>query len=205
MLICRIINGGTPWGRHAGAKEQQMMRVPVTFVLIFLSTIPAMAHPGPADTTGFLSGLFHPLSGIDHVLAMLALGAWAAMLGGRALWHLPLAFVAGAAMGATLAHLHFALPLTEPLILASVLFLGLFALVRLKLHGALAAALVFGLAIAHGFAHAAELPAGLPLLAPGLGFLAGSALLILAGIALAGGLRRYRTSSTEVRAPRTTS
>ncbi|MGH6875501.1 MAG: HupE/UreJ family protein, partial [Aestuariivirgaceae bacterium] len=77
-------------------------------------------------------------------------------------------------------------------------------LMRLRLHGTLATALVFGFAIAHGFDYVADLPAGLPVLAPGLGFLAGSAL-ILAGIALAYGLRRYLTSSTEVRAPRTTS
>ena len=182
-----------------------MIRVPVTVAFIFLSTIPALAHPGLAGTPGFLAGVLHPLSGIDHALAMLAVGAWAAVVGGRALWHLPVAFLAGAGLGEGLAYLQLPLPVSEPLILASVLFLALFAVMRLKIHGALAAALVFGFAIAHGFDHAAGLPAELPVLAPGLGFLAGSALLILTGIALAGGLRRYLTSSTEVRAPRTTS
>ena len=182
-----------------------MMRVSVTVILIFLSTIPAVAHPGLAGSTGFLEGMFHPLSGIDHVSAMLAVGAWAAMLGGRMLWHLPLSFVAGAGLGGWLAHLNLPLPLAEPLILASVLFLGLVALLQLKMNGALAAALVFGFAIAHGFGHVAELPPGSSLLAAGLGFLAGSTLSILAGITLAGGLGLYRTSSTEVRAPRTTS
>jgi urease accessory protein len=182
-----------------------MIRVPVTVAFIFLSTIPALAHPGLAGTPGFLAGVLHPLSGSDHALAMLAVGAWAAMVGGRALWHLPVAFLAGAELGEGLAYLQLPLPVSEPLILASVLFLALFAVMRLKIHGALAAALVFGFAIAHGFDHAAGLPAELPVLAPGLGFLAGSALLILTGIALAGGLRRYLTSSTEVRAPRTTS
>jgi hydrogenase/urease accessory protein HupE len=76
---------------------------------------------------------------------------------------------------------------------------------QLTINGAFAAALVFSFAIAHGFGHAAELPPGSPLLAAGLGFLAGSALSILAGIALASGLGRYLTSRTEVRAPRTTS
>jgi urease accessory protein len=182
-----------------------MMRVPVTAVLIFVSTIPAVAHPGLAVTTGFLSGAFHPFSGIDHALAMLAVGTWAAAAGGRAFWHLPLAFLAGAGTGAALAHVQLPLPVAEPVILASVLIFGLFALMRLRLHAALAMALVFGFAIAHGFDHAAEVPAGLPLLAPEMGFLAGSSLLIVAGSALACGLRRYLTSSTEVRAPRTTS
>jgi urease accessory protein len=182
-----------------------MMRVPVTVAFIFLSTIPAVAHPGLAGTPGFLAGVLHPLSGIDHSLAMLTVGAWAAIVGGRALWHLPVAFLAGAGLGEGLAHLQLSLPVTEPLILASVLFFALFAVMQLKIHGALAATLVFGFAIAHGFDHAAGLPTGFPVLAPGLGLLAGSALLILTGIVLAGGLCRYLTSSTEVRAPRTTS
>lgn len=182
-----------------------MVRMPVTVILIFLSTIPAVAHPGLADATGFLAGVLHPLSGVDHALAMLAVGAWAAMAGGRTRWHLPLSFVGGAGLGAWLVQLNLPLPLAEPLIVASVLFLGLFAVIQLKINGALAAALVFGFAIAHGFGHAAELPPGSPLLAAGVGFLAGSAPLILAGMTLAGGLCRYLTSSTEVRAPRTTS
>jgi urease accessory protein len=182
-----------------------MMWMPVMGVLIFLSTIPALAHPGLAEAAGFLAGAFHPISGIDHALAMLGVGAWAAVIGGRAFWRLPLAFLAGAGFGGSLAYLHVPLPVAEPLVLASVLFFGLFVLMRLRLQGALAMALVFGFAIAHGFDHAAEVPAGLPVLAPGLGFLAGSALLILAGIAGACGLRRYLTSSTDVRAPRTTS
>jgi urease accessory protein len=182
-----------------------MMRVPVTVILIFLSTIPAVAHPGLAGTPGFLAGMLHPLSGVDHTLAMMAVGAWAAMRGGRMLWYLPLSLVGGAGLGGWFVHLNLPLPLAEPLIMASVLFLGLFALMQLTINGAFAAALVFGFAVAHGFGHAAELPPGSPLLAAGFGFLAGSALSMLAGIALASGLRRYLTSRTEVRAPRTTS
>jgi urease accessory protein len=179
-----------------------MMRLPVMAVLIFISTIPAAAHAGPGEPAGFLAGLLHPASGIDHLLAMLGLGAWAAMIGGRALWLLPLAFLAGAGLGGSLASLHVPLPAAEPLVLASALFLILFALMRLKLHGALSLALAFGLAIAHGHSHATEVPV---VFASGLGFLTGSALLLLGGIAVARGLRRYLTSSTDVRAPRTTS
>lgn len=150
---------------------------------VWLAPTAALAHPGPVEGLAFASGLSHPLGGADHLLAMVALGLWAASIGGRAVWMLPLAFVAamiaGGAVGAAGLHL----PLVEPMILASSILIG--AAVALALRPGLAAVVpviaVFGLM--HGHAHGAEGPAqGLPAYAAG--FAAATAGLHLAGIAL---------------------
>src|ERR1700741_1391890 len=86
----------------------------------------AWAHPGHGDNPGsFAAGLVHPWMGADHLLAMLAVGLWAARLGGKALWGVPLAFMAAMGMGAALTFSGVSTPFVEPLIAASVLILGL--------------------------------------------------------------------------------
>jgi urease accessory protein len=161
---------------------------------LLLATVPvaALAHAGSHDGASFLSGLAHPVGGADHLLAMVAVGLWAAQAGGRALWLAPLAFVAGLLAGGTLAMAGVALPAVEPMILASVMVLG--AAVALAVHpplpAALAALAAFG--IAHGWAHGAEGPSA-GLAAYAAGFALASAGLHAAGIglglALARGLR----------------
>jgi urease accessory protein len=129
------------------------------------------------------------LGGADHVLAMLAVGLWAALTGGRAMWAMPLAFVgallAGGAMGAT----GIALPGVEPMILASILVLGgaVALALRLPLPVALAGIAVFGLA--HGFAHGAEGPA-VGFAAYAAGFVLATAGLHIAGLVAGLALRR---------------
>lgn len=153
----------------------------LTLALILSPTV-ALAHPGHG--TGFLAGLDHPFSGLDHMLAMVAVGLWAAVIGGRAVWALPLAFVAAMLAGGGLGMAGVALPGGEPAILASVIVLGVAAgmLAHPPLALAVAAVALFGLA--HGNAHGLE--------APGsgfAGFAAGfvAATLVLHGVGLLAG------------------
>jgi urease accessory protein len=141
----------------------------------------ALAHPGGHFGQPLLDGLSHPFSGADHLLAMVAVGLWAAVTGGRALWAMPLAFVTALLAGGLLGASGLALPLTEPLILTSILLLGLAAALALRppLSLALAGIALFG--AAHGFAHGAEGPTqGLALYAAG--FVAASASLHALGL-----------------------
>jgi len=118
---------------------------------LLLIATPAQAHTGPM--AGFAAGFAHPLLGLDHLLAMLAVGLWAARIGGHARWAVPLAFVAAMALGAALP-----VPMAEPGILASVLILGLLAFWAPRLPLWAPAAVVALFALAHGHAHGTEVP-----------------------------------------------
>lgn len=144
----------------------------------------ALAHAGHAPDGGaFTSGLLHPIGGIDHLLAMVAVGIWAASLGGTSRWALPATFVAAMVLGAGLGLAGVTLPLVEPLILASSIVIGLVLALALRPGKtvALAATALFGLM--HGYAHGAEAPAE-GLLAFGAGFVLATAALHLGGLAL---------------------
>jgi urease accessory protein len=116
------------------------------------------AHIGVDAHGSFASGLVHPFSGLDHMLAMMAVGLWAVQMGGRALFVVPGAFVLAVALGAALGLSGSALPLVEGGIALSVLVLG--ALVAFAIRGPwqLAAGLAAVFAVFHGYAHAASLP-----------------------------------------------
>lgn len=153
-------------------------------VLTMALAAPALAHPGHLEGAGFVQGFLHPLGGIDHLLAMVAVGLWAAQLGGRALWLLPAAFVATLAGGAVLGLSGVALPLVEAGIAASVVILGLLVLLRKRVPVVAATILVAVFALFHGHAHGAEMPeASLPVLY-GLGFVAATLLLHGVGMAI---------------------
>lgn len=130
-------------------------------VLLPLLLVPgtAFAHTGHAGDHPFLSGLTHPALGADHLLAMVAVGLWAAVIGGRAMWALPSAFVSAMLLGGMLGSTGAPLPGVEPMILASVVALG--ALTALALQPGLAAAVAFValFGLFHGHAHGAEGPA----------------------------------------------
>lgn len=145
---------------------------------------PALAHPGHLAGGGFIDGLLHPLSGIDHLMAMTAVGVWAARQGGRALWALPAAFVVMLAGGAALGIAGVALPAVEALIAASVVVLGLLAVTNVRVPVAAGVALVGAFAVFHGHAHGAEMPEAAHPLLYGAGFLLATALPHAAGIAL---------------------
>jgi len=150
---------------------------------LLLASGTAGAHTGH-DTSGLAAGLAHPFGGMDHLLAMLAVGLWAAQTGGRRIWLLPAAFMAMLALGAGVAQFAPALQLIEPGIAASVLVLGLLVAraSRFALPASLALTASFGLM--HGYAHGAEMPGTVAPAAYVLGFLAATAALHLLGIAM---------------------
>ncbi|KTS08232.1 urease accessory protein [Methylobacterium radiotolerans] len=142
----------------------------------------ALAHPGHGAATGAEAGFLHPLLGADHVLAMVAVGLLASLRGGRALWALPLSFLALMSVGAGLGLAGVVLPHVEIAIALSIVVFGLAAVVGLRAPVALLAALVGVFAVFHGYAHGAEMPETASGLSFGLGFLAATALLHAAGI-----------------------
>ncbi|MBI3515726.1 MAG: HupE/UreJ family protein [Proteobacteria bacterium] len=162
------------------------MRLPLSAALLLsllaLAT-PAMAHPLGGAGTGWAAGFVHPLGGLDHALAMIAVGLWAAQLGGRALWLVPSTFVivmlAGGALGAS----GLVWPALEFGIVGSVLLLGLMVAAALRLPTGLGMAVVGLFALCHGYAHGSEMPAGAGALYV-VGFAAATALLHGVGLGL---------------------
>jgi urease accessory protein len=160
-----------------------LKRFATAAVLILAATAPAFAHVDPTAHGSFASGLSHPLSGLDHIVVMVAVGLWAATIGGRAVWAVPGAFVAMMAAGYLLLLAGIALPLVEPVILASVVALGLLIAAAVRVPVVLGATFVGLFALFHGYAHGGELGAAsaLPF---GIGFALATGLLHAAGIAL---------------------
>jgi urease accessory protein len=150
-------------------------------VLLTASSV-AFAHPGH-NASGLAAGLMHPFSGLDHLLAMVAVGLWAAQGGGRKIWLLPVTFMTMLAAGAGLALQWQTLPLVEAGIAASVLALGLLVALSLQLPVALSMAVTALFGLLHGYAHGLELPESAAPAEYALGFLAATATLHLGGIA----------------------
>ena len=158
----------------------------LAFALALVPTL-AHAHPGHgAETGGIGWGLAHPFTGLDHILAMLAVGLWAVQLGKRALWLLPLAFVSAMAAGAALGMNGVRLPFVEPAVLASVIGLGALVAFAARLPLGLSAAAVAVAALFHGQAHGSEIPAGAAGFQTVFGFIIATVLLHALGVA--GGL-----------------
>lgn len=149
-----------------------------------------LAHTGVGPTSGVAAGFAHPIGGADHVLAMVAVGLWAAQLGGRGRWVLPGAFVGVMLLAGAFGMAGLRLPFAEVGILASVLVLGvlIFAAVRLPL--AASAVVVALFAVFHGHAHGAEMPVALGGVAYSAGFALATALLHASGVAVGGALAR---------------
>lgn len=155
-----------------------------TAALFALIATPAFAHLPPETHGSFLAGASHPLFGLDHVLAMIAVGIWALQLGGRAIWVVPAGFVGAMTLGYIAARLGVPLPLVEPMILASSVVFGVLVMLALRpgLWAGVGVAALFGLF--HGHAHGAELGAA-ETLTFGIGFVLVTALLHAAGVVLA--------------------
>lgn len=165
------------------------------FAALALSVMaaPAMAHLDPAAHGSVAAGFSHPVFGADHVLAMVAVGLWAAMLGGRAIWAVPTAFVGAMAFGFVLSLLGLPLPMVEPLILASVILLGVLVALAVRPPMAAGMAIVAVLAVFHGHAHGTEM-GGAGAMAYLAGFASATVLLHAAGLALGLGLARLSQS-----------
>lgn len=160
------------------------MRRTLVVRLALLTPSIALAHVGVGDTSGVAHGFMHPVSGLDHVLAMVAVGMFAAPLGGRALWLVPLAFMTMMALGGTLGIPGVGMPYLELGIGLSVVMLGAALALALAPPLAVAMALAGLFAIFHGMAHGAEMPVTASALAYGLGFITATAMLHAIGIAL---------------------
>ena len=175
-----------------------MRRVLLAVAIVLASAATAAAHTGHGDTTGFALGFAHPLLGFDHLLAMIAVGLWAAQIGGRALWLVPAAFVAVMAVGGAAAILGIGLPMVEMGIVGSVLVLGLLVAFAPRLPLWAPAVIVGLFALFHGHAHGTEMPDGGSGVAYGLGFVLATA--ALHGLGLAIGLNVTRLSGAALRA-----
>jgi urease accessory protein len=153
-------------------------------LLALLAPTAALAHTGiGAHGAPFASGLLHPLLGPDHLLAMVAVGLFAAMAGGRAVWAFPASFVGAMLVGGFLGTRGAALPIVEPAILASVIVLGAAIAFALRPPLPLACAVIALFGLAHGYAHGLEGPA-LGGLAYAAGFVVATVALHAAGLAL---------------------
>jgi urease accessory protein len=164
-----------------------------TALLALFALAPALAqaHPGHGAANSFASGLNHPLQGLDHLLAMVAVGLWAAQLGGRSLWAVPATFVGVMSLGGMLGMMGIPLPMVETGILVSVLVLGMLITAAARLP--LAASALF-----HGHAHGTEIPAAAGGLGYGAGFILATAALHGCGIGL-GLLAQKRFTAPAIR------
>lgn len=173
-----------------------MKRAAVTTFAIFFVLAPAaaLAHPGHDGAGGLMYGFVHPVTGIDHVLAMIAVGVLAALYGGRALWLVPLSFVAAMAIAGVIGMAGIVIPVAEVGIGVSVVVLGLAIAFQLRPPTFVAMAVVGFFALFHGYAHGAELPDGITGLSFALGFLFATALLHGTGVGLALLMQRQASS-----------
>lgn len=151
--------------------------------LIFPSI--AHAHVGIGHTSGVIHGFSHPLMGLDHVCAMVAVGLWAAQCGGRSLWLVPLTFVSVMALGAFLGMAGVSIPFVEEWIIVSLLVLGVLIATAAKLPLPTSVLIIGLFAIFHGHAHGAEMAQTLSGYSYGTGFLLATAMLHAVGIFLA--------------------
>ena len=147
-----------------------------------LTPVVVFAHTGVGDTSGFVHGFGHPISGLDHVLAMVMVGVFAWQLGGRALWLVPMTFVAVMAIGGALGVAGIGVPFVEIGIAVSVIALGAVVAFDLKAPTVVAMGVVGLFAVFHGHAHGAEIPDDAGGVAYTAGFMIATALLHLAGI-----------------------
>ena len=125
-------------------------------MLLVCAAAPAFAHVGVGSTASFGAGVEHPLSGLDHITVMVAVGLWAALKGKRALWVWPATFVGVMLTGGALGMAHAPVPFVEPGILASVVVLGLMVALAVDLPLTVGAGIVGVFALLHGHAHGSE-------------------------------------------------
>lgn len=172
------------------------IRALLALVALFATAaVPALGHTGAGPVSGLAAGFAHPMGGLDHMLAMIAVGLLGASLGGRWMWALPAIFVSVMIVGGLAGVSGAPLPLVELGIKGSVVVLGLAIVFGASLSGVAAAALVAVFAVFHGHAHGTEMPASVAAFDYAAGFVAATAILHAAGlgIGLSTGLLAGRT------------
>jgi urease accessory protein len=155
----------------------------IAFVSLLFLPATASAHTETGTVGGFISGFKHPLTGLDHIVAMVAVGLWGAFLGGQAMWMLPVVFPVVMAFGGALGVLGVPLPAVETGIAVSGIALGLMVAFAARPPLWIAGVIVGFFAIFHGHAHGTELPASANALTYSVGFVIATGLLHLSGIA----------------------
>ena len=160
-------------------------RATLSALALAAAVSPAYAHVGVGLTSSFSAGFGHPLSGLDHITVMIAVGLWAVQKGGRAVWAWPAAFVSVMLIGGALGMAHVPVPFVEPAILASVVTLGLMVALAIDLPVSAGVAIISAFALFHGHAHGTEVGAGVGGLEYMAGFAMATALLHGVGIAAA--------------------
>jgi urease accessory protein len=168
-------------------------------LLLLLVALPALAHVEGGQAAGLLAGLEHPVSGLDHVLAMIAVGLWGAQLGAPALWLLPVTFPMVMACGGFLGLVGVPLPGVEAGIALSAILLGAAVAAEARPPLEAAAALVGFFAVFHGHAHGTELPPGQSGLLYSIGFVIATGCLHGVGIAI-GFVHRWPAGRAALRA-----
>jgi len=165
--------------------DQANFSVSLSALMVFLLwASPALAHVEQGQAVSFITGLEHPWSGLDHVLAMIAVGLWGAQLGNPALWILPVTFPMVMSMGAMMGLLGIPLPGIEIGIAVSAILLGAMVLGEIKPKLYIAAVMVGFFAVFHGHAHGTELPAGQSGLLYSMGFVIATGVLHGIGITI---------------------
>jgi urease accessory protein len=157
--------------------------------LFLVAATPAFAHVGQHVGFSTASGFAHPLMGLDHLAAMIAVGLWAAMAGGKRIWIWPAAFVIAMLVGGVIGRAGIELPQVEPVIALSVVVLGVLIATGISAPIPAGAVLIAAFAVFHGHAHGAEAPAE-GWAGYALGFAAATALLHVVGIGVGLGLQR---------------
>lgn len=159
----------------------------LTVLIITFLAVPSLvfAHTGVGPHNGWLHGFTHPLSGLDHVLAMIAVGLWAAQAGGRIIWLIPFIFVTVMGLGGLLGIITLPVAFAEYGIILSLLVLG--ALLACRKHLPLSASIILVelFALSHGYAHGSEMPQSISIFSYAAGFMLATMLLHLCGIGLA--------------------
>jgi urease accessory protein len=170
---------------ETGYYDHDQMKTLTRAIASGLLLVPALAHAHPGHgTSGLEHGFVHPISGLDHLLAMIAVGLWAGQLGGRARWQVPAAFLGVMILGCMLGMAGVAVPAVEQGIVASVLILGVLIAAAVRLPAIASIAIVAGFAFFHGAAHGTEMPANATGLGYAGGFTIATGLLHAAGLGL---------------------
>ncbi|MGH9400053.1 MAG: HupE/UreJ family protein [Thermoanaerobaculia bacterium] len=167
--------------RNAGRQSREAL---LALLLLLLAPASALAHVSKGEAAGLLAGLRHPISGLDHVLAMVSVGLWGSQLGAPAVWLLPVTFPMVMALGGMMGLLGVPLPGVEIGIAASAIALGAAVAAEAKPRLAVAAVLVGAFAVFHGHAHGTQLPAGQSGLLYSMGFVIATGCLHVTGIGI---------------------
>jgi urease accessory protein len=178
---------------------ERSWRRALTVAVLVLLAVPAFGHPQKGEAVGFLTGFRHPISGFDHVLAMVAVGLWGAQLGTPAIWLLPVAFPMVMAVGGMLGLMGVPIPGIEYGIALSAIMLGAAVMFEYRPKLGIAAALVGFFAVFHGHAHGTELPPGQSAMLYSIGFVMATGCLHAVGIGI-GTVHRWDWGKKALRA-----